>query len=288
MLESYIAQAEQLRYDPRVREKMSKYLNLCQKFVAPLKLSHVIGAGSGLLFALVYTLGFLRTFIVTSFLGLVAGIAGQDLAGGPKKVVDNFPTRTKSLIEKQIPFLRGKVSNRGAIGVVIFLAIICAQSVFLTKAHQDWQQQSSAHRGSLFLQPVIDEALLEQYYSLGFEDAVKGRQHGASLARNQVDKDLLEANSREQRDLAMKEEADNGEDTMIQRGKQRKTVFARLFSLPNIASMIYLYRSIVELGTDRTHLFSIGQLAANFQHHVEWWRKLTLLLSAYNVIRIFV
>ena len=48
-------------------------------------------------------------------------------------------------------------------------------------------------------------------------------------------------------------------------------------------------RSIVELGTDHsTNLFSVGQLAANVQHHTEWWRKALLLLSMYNVLRIFV
>ena len=266
---------------------MSKYLNLCQQFVSPLKLSDVVGVGSALLFGLVYSVGFMKTMVLASFFGLIAGIAGQDLAGGPKRVIDNFPTRTKAFIEKQILFLRGKFSNRMAMGVILFLALLCVQSLVFTGT-RGLPEASSKSRRTVAKQPSFDKTRLEMYYSLGYEDAIKGRQHGASLDEKLVNVRTKKETELETRWKASSEEA-VGEDN-LQRfsGKQRKSMVRRLLYLPNFASMIYLYRTIVELGTDRTDLFSIGQLAANFQHHVEWWRKLILLLSAYHAIRIFV
>jgi hypothetical protein len=286
MLESYLAQAQQLRFDPRVREKMSKYLNLCQKFVSPLKLSDVVGAGSVVLFCLVYSVGFVKTIVLTCFVGLVAGIAGQDLAGGTKKVIDNFPTRSKALIEKQIPYLRGKVSNRAAMGVILVLAVLCMHSLLLSGTRRPVYSPSQSRTFSK--QPVIDKSILETYYSLGYEDAIKGRIHGTSLEGKLVDlrrKKLVELET--MREATSERDVGDDDDDMIG-GKKRRLMMTRLLRLPNFASLIYLYRSVIELGTDRTSLFSIGQLAANFQHHVEWWRKLIILLSVYHVIRIFV
>jgi hypothetical protein len=266
---------------------MSKYLNLCQKFVSPLKLSDVVGVGSALLFGLVYSVGFAKTIVLTGFIGLVAGIAGQDLAGGPKKVIDNFPTRSKALIEKQIPFLRGKVSNRIAMGVILFLGLLCVQSlVFTGSSRLVYPSSKASHK--VAKQPIFDKTMLEMYYSLGYEDAIKGRQHGSSLEGKLVNAWTKTEMEVETTWEASPKEVADVDDQRLFGAEKRKPIIRRLLYLPNFASMIYLYRSIAELGTDRTNLFSIGQLAANFQHHVEWWRKIILLLSAYHAVRIFV
>ena len=69
----------------------------------------------------------------------------------------------------------------------------------------------------------------------------------------------------------------------------QQTLFSKITNLTNVASIFYLYRTILDLGTcNATQLFSIGQLAANMQHSTEWWRKVLLVLSLYNVIRIFI
>jgi len=266
---------------------MSKYFNLCQKFVAPLKLSDVVGAGSALLFGLIYSVGFMKTIVLTSFVGLVAGIAGQDLAGGPKVMVDNFPTRSKAFIEKQIPFLRGKVSNRAAMGVMVSLAFLLMQSSIFTATIRPVERLSKS-RGSFSKVATIDTLMLEMYYSLGYEDAIKGRLHGTSLEGKLLGTSTRIGATAESRPETIETGTAAEDEQELSGGSKRKPTMMRLLRLPNFASIIYLYRSVVELGTDRTNLFSIGQLAANFQHHVEWWRKLVLLVSAYHVIRIFV
>ncbi len=273
ILESYRAQMEQLRNDARVREKMSKYLNLCRLFVAPLQLSHVVGGALALIFGLIYMVGFIKTIMTTSLIALISTIAGPDVTSGPQAIIKNFPERARTVMEKQIPILRGKLTNRVAVGVILLLVAFCLQSLTLSYSKADFQSH-----GSIARKPAFDKTMLEKYYSMGYEDAAKGRQHGSSLLGNlqsvKVEEVLWQRNNNDDRE-----------------GNRKKgeSVLSKLTNLTNIASMIYLYRSIIELGTDHsTNLFSVGQLAANVQHHTEWWRKALLVLSIYNVLRIFV
>jgi hypothetical protein len=290
ILESYRAQTEQLRNDARVREKMSKYLNLCRQFVAPLKLSHVVGGFLTLFTGLVITVGFLKTIMTTSLIALIATIASPDASSGHQAVMNNFPERARTVIEKQIPILRGKLTNRVAVGVILLLVALCLQSL----VHSGAKIDSYKPRKSFSKKPVVDNSMLERYYSLGYEDAAKGRQHGSSLASGDLEKltlvgageDVVSQQNMEDFD---KEDVGNEDVGNEENGKKRTTLFSKLTSMTNIASMIYLYRSMIELGTDQsTSLFSIGQLAANVQHNTEWWRKALLALSLYNVLRIFV
>lgn len=284
IMESYRAQSEQLRNDARVREKMSKYLNLCRQFVAPMKLSHVVGGVLVLITSLVVTVGFLKTMMTTSLIALIATIASPDASSGPQAIVNNFPERARTVIEKQIPILRGKLTNRLALGVILMLVALCAQSL----VHSGAKTDSYKPRRSFSKKPVIDMAMLERYYSLGYEDAAKGRQHGSSLAGD-IDKMKLVHAEEEVVSQESDDELDDEDVGNEGGGKRRNTIFYKLTSMTNIASMIYLYRSMIELGTDQsTSLFSIGQLAANVQHNTEWWRKALLGLSLYNVLRIFV
>jgi hypothetical protein len=290
ILESYRAQTEQLRNDARVREKMSKYLNLCRKFVAPFKLSHVVGGVLTLFTSLVITVGFLKTIMTTSLIALIAAIASPDASSGPRAVASNFPERARTIIEKQIPILRGKLTNRVAVGVILLLVALCLQS--LIQVHSSAKTNPHKPRKSFSNKPVMDKSMLERYYSLGYEDAAKGRQHGSSFASGDLEKVLLvdtEEDVVSQQSMDPDSEDVITEDASEENGKKRTTIFSKLTSMTNIASMIYLYRSIIELGTDQsTSLFSMGQLAANVQHNTEWWRKALLGLSLYNVLRIFV
>lgn len=272
-LESYRAQMEQLRNDARVREKMSKYLNLCRQFVAPLQLSHVVGGAFALIFGLMYMVGFFKTIMTIALIALIATIAGPDVTGGPQAIAKNFPERARTVMEKQIPILRGKLTNRVAVGVILLLVAFCLQSLALSDRKTEYKIRRSDAR-----KPVIDKAMLEKYYSMGYEDAIKGRQHGSGLHESL-------ANLKTDDESSWKHVYDDVDSTR----KKRATILSKMTNLTNIASMIYLYRSIIELGTDHsTNLFSVGQLAANVQHHTEWWRKALLVLSMYNVLRIFV
>lgn len=271
-VESYQAQWEQLQNDARVQEKMSNYLNFLRQYVAPLALSHVVGGVLTLLVFLVYFMGLAKTILLISSISLIALIAGPDLTSGPKGVVENFLERASAMIEKQFPIIRGKISNRIAVCIILCLFTVCIQSLFSIVVGAELR-----HTEKTLEMPTIDRAVLEQYYSFGYEDAVKGRVHRFSLAGEFAGQTKTMRLAEEVR----KEVFDEVEGSPL--------LFLRRFtSLTNLGSIFYLYRSVIDLGTDQsTNLFSMGQLAANIQHNTEWWKKAVLVLSLYNVLRIF-
>lgn len=268
MMESYRAQSQQLQNDPRVRQKMAHYFDLCQKYVSPMQLSHVIGSVVVGWMALLYLVGFTKTIMIISLLILVIVISAPDLLAKqqPRVIIQNFPVRARHTMEKQMPILKGKLSNRMALGVMVLLVALCMQSLILGGRIKVMGRSA----------PSLDRSIMEKYYSLGFEDATNSHDHGHSL------NDELET-------LKMSEETHPPlSDSPEEPKKPKKSLVSKLFNLTNILSMLYLYRSIIELGTDgSTDLFSIGQLAANMQHRTEWWRKVLLVLSLYNFLRIF-
>jgi hypothetical protein len=270
---------QQLQNDPRVKEKMTQYIALCQQHVAPLDLSSVIFGVLSVWLLLIYLVGFVKTLMVTSLVVFLLVIAGPDLVAKspPHVVLQNFPTRSREVIEKQMPILRGKLSARHAMGIVLFLVALCLQSLFFTRASSAVPKAPPVVSAA----PVIMEAqTVQKYYDLGFHDATQGSEHGTAI------KEFLESlNTPETEDLTL--DPLLLEDQLDDPNKQ--TLFSKITNLTNVASIFYLYRTILDLGTEQTTgLFSIGQLAANMQHATEWWRKGLLVLSIYNVLRIFI
>lgn len=278
MMETYQAQFEQLRNDPRVREKMTQYWTLCQQHVAPLNLTHVLAGVATMWLLLFYFIGFTKTTMVTSLIILLLVIAGPDLLArsSPQVLIQNFPDRARVIIEQQLPILRGKISNQIAVGVVVLLVFICIQSLFFTGGSSKPRMPPAPEI------PVMDRPLIERYYEMGFHDATKGHERGFSLVRELESLNLLDV------DQPLELDEYGNPKLPPPPAEKPKSFISKFSSLSNIASMFFLYRSVVDLGTDQsTNLFSVGQLAANLQHNTEWWRKALLALSLYNVLRIF-
>ena len=315
MMESYLAQWQQLQNDPRVRQKMAHYLQLCRQWVAPLKLSHVIVGVLILVACLMYLVGFTKTLMTLSLLALVAVIAGPDILAKqpPKVILENFPNRTRMALEQQLPMLRGKISNRMAMGVMVLLVALCLQSLFLTggkrrhsgsTSHPHGQQHHHHHHGRYYQQsrpnmPLMDQETLEKVYALGYEDAKEDRPHGTSLKVE----DLLPPPLHGPHLPGMDERGDEMSfPTLIgdyddengssftgsnNNSNNSNSWYSKLGSVTNAMSLFYLYRNIMDLGKDPlTGLFSTAQLFANL-HRLEMIRKALLALSFYNVLRIF-
>lgn len=165
-----------------------------------------------------------------------------------------------------MPVLKGRLTNRMATGIILLLLVLCLQSLMSTKAKKKIPNLLPALR-------KLDKGTLEKYYNLGFEDAKNGRDHGTSLNKEESLSDVvIEAIDTEMIDI-----------------KSEPNIIERFASVSNLASIFYIYKSIVELGMDqRSNMFSIGQLAANLQHHTEVWKKALLLLSLYNIVRVYI
>jgi hypothetical protein len=165
-----------------------------------------------------------------------------------------------------MPVLKGRLTNRMATGIILLLLVLCLQSLLSTKAKGKIPNLLPALR-------KLDKDTLEKYYNMGFEDAKNGLAHRTSLS----DKETLS------------EVVIEAIDAGVIDVKDDPNIIERFASISNLASIFYVYKSIVELGVDqRFNMFSIGQLAANLQHHTELWKKALLLLSLYNIVRVFI
>ena len=134
-IETYKAQFQALRTDPRVRQRLTEYYNWAGKYCHPYKVEHAAAALAIFLVLLMYFFGFTKTVMLVSAVVMVFCILVEDVIRTRKpwrEVVRNFPSRSKSVIERQFPFLRGKLSENVAAGLVGVLIAFTVQSVFFT------------------------------------------------------------------------------------------------------------------------------------------------------------
>jgi uncharacterized membrane protein len=291
-VEKYRAQFQQLQNDPRVKEKVAHYIKMAEKYVRPFKLQHALGSGFVFLALLVYLFGFTRTFMVLSLTVLLGVISGRDiLARQPvMSILKNFPNRANETLSKQIPFLKGRLTNNMALGIVLVLIAFTFQSLFFP-AGIGFGGRSSTTRstqpttsGPFTSQPRLDREIMQKYYNMGFEDATNVMEHGHSL------KPELQRLLEEEAGAAPLLEDDELflNSTPLQQPPLQRSILSKLANFSTLGSLFYVYRIIKEKGTEQsTGLFSVGQLAANLQHHTEVWQQGVLVFSLYNLFRIF-
>jgi hypothetical protein len=328
--ESYRAQWEQLKNDPRVREKVAHYVRWGQQHVQPYNLWHVL-AGLGVLqLILLYAVGLAKTVMVDSLFVLLLVIALPDfVARTPWSIaLRRFPTRARDTLELQMPVLKGRLSERTALIIVLVLVAFCLQSLFTTTGRPKTPPMptSSSNTNPSVAGPptksgsttiigaspnqhspfVLTPELMERYYNLGYNDATDGNEKGTSIRKEieeltrkvqqvvSVDGDgptrvlteddpLLEGGYV---DLYYPTSPGRGPTMTTTPPSQSKSVLSKLLNFSTMGSLYYIYKLLKEKGTEpTTNLFSIGQLAANLQHHTEPWQQGMLLFSVYNVLR---
>lgn len=306
-VERYRAQWQQLQNDPRVREKVAHYLRMAQRYVAPVQLQHAIGGALVLLTLLVYLVGFTKMVMTISLLLMLGVMAGPDvLARSPPSVIlRNFPNRARETFEKQVPFLKGRLSNRVALGVVLLLVVLTVQSLLFTGTSSS-SGSGAAGAGAPPVkpppisavdannQPRLDREAMQKFYNMGFDDATNVMEHGHSL--RPILQRLLEqeAASSSSEGSANASGEDNVDDLYLSSTMTPpataapKSIVSKLVNFSTLGSLFYVYRMLKDKGIDQsTGLFSLGQLAANLQHHTELWQQGMLLFSVYNVFRVF-
>ena len=297
-LETYKAQFQSLRTDPRVKHRLKEYYDLVGKYCRPFKVEHVLGALSLLLVLLMYMFGFTKTVMLISAVVMVFCILVEDVIRTRKpwnEVVKNFPSRSKFFIETQFPFLRGKITEPIAAGIVGILLAFTVQSVFFTNgskasAYSASSSSSSPHTSASRMPSMPQRSMvsisqqkeqLEALYHLGFQDSLDGNTRGHSLS-DKLD-ELLGSSTVVEEDLEPIPEIPYS-STPLTRPPPPKTFGERLFSMRTVGSMFYLYRMATQIGVDpSTGIFSVGQLAANLQHNLPTWQKAMLVFSVYNL-----
>mmetsp|Transcript_20437 Transcript_20437/g.42084 ORF Transcript_20437/g.42084 Transcript_20437/m.42084 type:complete len:403 (+) Transcript_20437:95-1303(+) len=296
-IETYKAQFQALRTDPRVRQRLTEYYNWAGKYCHPYKVEHAAATLAIFLVLLMYFFGFTKTVMLVSAVVMVFCILVEDVIRTRKpwrEVVRNFPSRSKSVIERQFPFLRGKLSENVAAGLVGVLIAFTVQSVFFTTttsnnntnqgASTSYSQPPPAsripQRSMASVSQLQHRERLEEIYHLGFQDSLDGKDRGHSLAAKL---DALLADTPVMEDLDPIPEIPYSA-TPLTRPPPPKTFANRLFSMRTMGSIFYLYRMAMQIGIDpSTGIFSVAQLGANIQHRLPTWQKGMLAFSVYNL-----
>ncbi|KAL3927813.1 MAG: hypothetical protein SGBAC_012919, partial [Bacillariaceae sp.] len=130
-MEKYQAQYQQIRNDPNVKQKINQLYAKAQQLLGnngAVKPEHAAGAMGLLLLVLTYFIGLSKMIMLTSLLLLLGLIVFPDIQTfGLKKwklIARNFPTRCRETIEQTVPQARGRITNRMALGVVVFMVLV--------------------------------------------------------------------------------------------------------------------------------------------------------------------
>jgi len=301
--ETYKAQFQSLRTDPRVRHRLKEYYDKCEKYCQPFKVEHVGGALSLFLVLLTYFFGFTKTIMLVSAVVMIFCILVEDVIRTRKpwqEVVRNFPSRSKVVIERQFPFLRGKITEPIAAGLVGLLLAFTVQSVFFAGSAKASTSSASssppppaqplASRTSISRHGSLSQhrEQLEELYHLGFQDAMEEKSRGHSLA-DKLESLLSTSSSTTPLTTRMEEDLEPIPEipysaTPLTRPAPPKTFASRLLSMRTMGSIFYLYRMAMQIGVDpSTGIFSVAQLGANIQHNLPTWQKGMLAFSVYNL-----
>jgi len=296
-IETYKAQFQQLRTDPRVRQRLSEYYEYAKAKCHPFPLQQVAAFVALLLGFSFYAIGFSRTVILISAVVMVCCILVEDVFRHRKpwrEVARNFPSRSKMVIEKQFPFLKGRLSEPVAAGLVGLLLALTVQSVFFTGRRGPPAATPTPGAGARRTAgPVRSSAAvtthyrerMEEAYNLGFNDAELDRDKGHSLAESL--EYLLQPPSVpvDDEDLEDIPEIRYSSSELTAPPPPPKSFASRLLSFRTAGSLFFLYRTAMEIGVDpSTGIFSSAQLVANLQHNTPTWRKGMIAFSCYNLV----
>eukprot|EP00529_Nitzschia_sp_RCC80_P020217 CAMPEP_0113463340 /NCGR_PEP_ID=MMETSP0014_2-20120614/12593_1 /TAXON_ID=2857 /ORGANISM="Nitzschia sp." /LENGTH=418 /DNA_ID=CAMNT_0000355303 /DNA_START=76 /DNA_END=1332 /DNA_ORIENTATION=- /assembly_acc=CAM_ASM_000159 len=321
-LEKYRCQFQQLQNDPRVKEKVAHYIKMAEKYVRPFQLKQALGGAFVVLTLLVYLFGFTRTVMLLSLLMLLGIISGRDMLQrkSAKEVIQNFPNRANETLSKQLPFLKGKLTNKMALGIVLTLIAFTFQSLFFPNGvsailpTNNWLLSGSSGSSSPNVnpgttgspynnnQPRLDRETMEKFYNLGFDDAKNGKDRGQSLQPEllKLEQEAATPNTMSSSDPLLdvdgrdgdRDDVGDDDELFLTRTPptppQQRSIMSKLANFSTLGSLFFVYRIIKEKGTEQsTGLFSLGQLAANLQHHTDIRQQGILLFSVYNLFRIF-
>lgn len=281
-----------LMNDPAVRERLRRaYATIDRRLPGPAKPEHLAVALCFLFVLSVYFLGFTKTILATSMITMVPLIAVQDVVAGAdfQTIRRNFPGRCRENIESSVPLLRGKVSDRMALGAVLALLAMCGK-VLVTP---------SRPAARFVAPPAVTPAAqtspsaaggrdMEEIYKLGYQDGKANADYGHSLPAHSLPGDLDTP-----RDLSSSSAArttstssaipmEDDYDPTIDYGTVPKTGMSK-FGFGTMMSIVYLFNQSKTLGTTPEGSWDFRLFVANAKAMEPW--KLGLVgLSLYRIV----
>lgn len=304
--EHYKAQLYQITTDPAIRQKLRYYYESASTRVSPYgKLEYVLGGVLLGFLVLLYVVGFTGTVMLVSALLLVGMIVMEDVKqkNSWKVMLAHFPARSKVVLEKQFPFVRGKLNETVSAGIVGVLLAFTIQAVFFARNKPSSTPTTPATAASptpglppsslpgtttTTTMPRLERAHVEQYYELGYTDAIEGKERGASI-QQELQRLLEEEAKQQEQDEALEPIPEIPYTTQPQQhttpATTPKSWLSKVVNFRTMGSLFYFYRLGTQFGIDpSTGIFSLAQLAANLQHQTPAWQKGMMAFSLYNLI----
>jgi hypothetical protein len=275
-LETAKAQYLHLRNDPGVQRKIRDVYDKAKQTLHPIKPEYAVVGVLMLWCSLLYFIGFTKTLMMTSVLMLLGIIVAPDVMAGANisTILTNIPRRSRESMEETVPALRGRLSNRMAGVLVVFMIYIAGRSIIApkpTRANRNNVPSTPSHHASL-------EALKQEHYKLGFDDAKNGLDFGTSL------KTAAESSTTTPRGLSQEDDEFPEFDNLDYPPPQPK----RGFGFSSAMSAFFLARTAYELGNDPVAgSFSVPRMVANAKT-LEPWKMGMVAFSLYNLVRSFI
>ena len=208
------------------------------------------------------------------------------------------------MLEKQFPFVRGKLNETVSAGIVGVLLAFTIQAVFFARNKPSSSQttlpataasptpglppSSLPGTTTTTTMPRLERAHVEQYYELGYTDAIEGKERGASI-QQELQRLLEEEAKQQEQDEALEPIPEIPYTTQPQQhttpATTPKSWLSKVVNFRTMGSLFYFYRLGTQFGIDpSTGIFSLAQLAANLQHQTPAWQKGMMAFSLYNLI----
>lgn len=288
-METMRGQYLQAKNDPRVQQQLRDYYAKAKKALHPVKPEYAAIGVFVLWCVLIYFVGFTKTVMVTSVLLLLAVMVAPDVMEGAslKTILTNMPRRSREAMEETVPMVKGRLSNQVAMGIVIFMIVIAGKSLFAetgsTRAPVP-PRPPTAGTTPLPHHASHIQALKEEHYKLGFEDAKNGLDFGTSLPKPAATGE----SARHPRGMATEDSDYSSMEfddyTMAPLPPQKKG-----FGFGTIMSAFFLIRTASELGTDVAAGggWSFQRMVANART-LEPWKLGMVGFSLFNLVRSFV
>lgn len=280
-IETYQAQFQQLRNDPRVKQEIARFYNLAQEKLGGMKPEYAAAGIGVLLLLLTMMIGFTKMVLLTSLLMLVGVIIAPDVLANVmntnnrnwKIVATNFPRRCRETLERNLPAARGKVTDKMAAGIVVFVVFMSLRVLLTSSASSPSLPSPTKTTASPPRSTVSSSAsALEQAYKLGYDDATANEPYGTSSLAS------LQTPSRS---------FDEIDYDYIPPAAQQRKAKGSGFGIGTIFSMVMVGRTLMQLGTNPVNGgFDIQLAIANFQT-LPVWQQGMMGLSLYKIINAF-
>jgi len=254
------AQLEQIQNDEQVRRMLT---TVSSRVPPGVSLKHVGMAALVLVLVIVYLLGISRTMMLLSMIMVLGMVIGPDIIAGADRttVLRNAPNRFQTLVREQFPggqYIADKPYATTALAAIMLVFFVksmmppAAAAAAKSGSMTGFDPSSSSSSSSTMPNRALTKATLEEYYKLGFDDATASNEYGTSLPEELPPQGVRGIDNDDYADFSMPPQSTG-------------SMFGKVFSFTNAMSIMFIGRTIMEMGRNQDGAWDLQLLVANIR-----------------------